>query len=97
MTKEIKSVDELSKEDELEFLLRRLRELLDWQDINDAPRDGTKILGVVRGFEATVIWYRDGYWWNQLMDESKRRSPGQFDPTHWLPIPPTPTWKADWS
>jgi len=60
-----------------------------WQDINIAPRDGTNILGFKEGIMATVRWLREHEYWTLCV-------PGTFtlyhdwDPTHWMPLPPPP-------
>lgn len=56
-----------------------------WRDISTAPRDGTRVLLLDKGyvFEGyrlpdTKIWKRDGAVWSQ------------YKPTHWMPLPHPP-------
>lgn len=61
-----------------------------WMPINDAPRDGTKILLYVpkaekwEAFHFLSYWHRtkgkNGYWWDH----------SHLDPTHWMPLPAAP-------
>lgn len=60
-----------------------------WQPIASAPKDGTNILGLKDGIMATVRWLNPGKYWTLCV-------PGTFtlyhewDPTHWMPLPPLP-------
>ena len=70
-----------------------------WQDIESAPKDGTKILAHAGG-ECYVIAWLNGEetdagndWW--YVDDNKH---GPFplrgeSPTHWIPLPKPPTTK----
>lgn len=63
----------------------------DWQDISTAPKDGTRILAVVRfdnGLSTDdavdiAYWvdFNGGGWVRHLVGE----------PTHWMPLPSPPT------
>lgn len=59
---------------------------MEWQDIDTAPKDGTKVLGFDSGIqEFLVVWYEDNGW-TGVMDDQR----WMFFPTHWLPIPEAP-------
>jgi hypothetical protein len=70
----------------------------DWQPIETAPKDGTNIILLLRGWP-TVGWYTDikHYVHGKLSYEhSGWKIPwGSFgrdkdEPTHWMPFPPLP-------
>lgn len=68
----------------------------DWQPIETAPRDGTEIITVVKGFVPTIGWYDGNEWLNHallydavssfLVDCDDIR----YNPTHWMPLPEPP-------
>lgn len=56
-----------------------------WQDISTAPKDGRLVLvwdgeSAVVAYRATVSYYRPS-----------RYSGVNLEPTHWMPLPPSPT------
>jgi hypothetical protein len=62
--------------------------LREWRDIETAPRDGTEILTFSDriGLGNMVLYWADGYW------REKANGLGlKYEPTHWQPLPPTPT------
>lgn len=60
-----------------------------WKSMTSAPRDGQNILGLKNGIMATVRWMPAEQYWTLCV-------PGTFtlyhdwDPTHWMPLPPLP-------
>jgi len=72
----------------------------DWQSIETAPRDGTRILGFGGGMGqiANVISYNErvGCWDTpyDTLDDRDEEENGYIRPTHWMPLPapPTLTW-----
>ncbi len=60
-----------------------------WKPIATAPKDGTSVLGLKDGVMATVRWMGIEQYWTLCV-------PGTFtlyhdwDPTHWMPLPPLP-------
>ena len=61
--------------------------MADWQPIETAPRDGTRVLTYdsVRGFRDLMKWnMKTGDW---------RDDAGEFflQPTHWQPLPAPPS------
>jgi len=71
-----------------------LREGLNWQPIETAPRDGTSILVCVthntcdHTWETVqwIDWARGAYIWPIY----QQRIDIPFPPTHWMPLPPPP-------
>lgn len=61
---------------------------MDWQPIETAPKDGTRIIVIPYGdiFDLSVSWFIEGddRWANWHWIEA---------PTHWMPLPKPP--KAD--
>ena len=56
----------------------------EWQPIETAPKDGTRVL-VVEDGEYHVAWWRQG--WTRAGDDYDIA----MEPTHWQPLPPYPT------
>lgn len=65
-----------------------------WQPIETAPKDGTAILAVIKGFQPVVVEYDpDVGWWyggDDVPDDDWYSMPFQYEPTHWMPLPPAP-------
>jgi hypothetical protein len=56
----------------------------EWQPIETAPRDGTRILvSDADGFMIVAFWFADGW------DDGDFRS-GLTWPQYWMPLPPPP-------
>lgn len=55
-----------------------------WRDIANAPRDGTRFLAVMSGFEPEIHWWDVKIGW--CVGEGIYR-----DPEHWQPLPPPPS------
>jgi hypothetical protein len=55
-----------------------------WRDIATAPKDGTRFLAVMSGFEPEVHWWDAKIGW--CVAEGIFR-----DPEHWMPLPTAPT------
>lgn len=65
-----------------------LRQQNEWQPIETAPKDGTRVLvwrkheaGYSQASRLGVDYYKNGSWWG-----SRRLMP----PTHWMPLPQAP-------
>lgn len=60
----------------------------EWQPIETAPKDGTRVLVVEEG-EYHVAWFVDapGAGWVHAADDYNI----VMEPTHWQPLPPYPT------
>lgn len=74
-----------------DYMARLMRERYapQWQPIETAPRDGTRILGYDdsglsdAGGIAIIRWSVEGQlWWDETLD--------LFTPTHWQPLPTPP-------
>lgn len=65
--------------------------MTDWQPIETAPRDGTRVL-LFRGewMESMGI----GYWSNDWMEFTMVGGECFPGPTHWMPLPPPPVEKT---
>lgn len=68
-----------------------IREMVEWRDIETAPRDGTEIIAMIGRKRVRLAWYfkpssRTEGW----LDETGR----SIKPTHWLPLPPAPGAEA---
>lgn len=72
--------------------------MTEWQPIETAPKDGTKILIYVLG-EPIVCWwakpgqYGDdvtGGWFADHYHDMYCYDPEFYTPTHWQPLPPPP-------
>lgn len=59
-----------------------------WQPIETAPRDGTPILGYADGKMATVKWNDYDFW--DLFVCGSWAEDGEWNPTHWMPLPDPP-------
>lgn len=67
-------------------------EAIGWQPIETAPKDGTPILGFA-GDEYTVVFWNPhyselGYW--DLAVCGAHAIDGEWNPTHWMPLPKPP-------
>jgi hypothetical protein len=68
---------------------------MNWQPIDTAPKDGTKIL-VFDGVDMTTVRWMDGRseWWPgewQLVCAGMNAEECEFyKPTHWMPLPEPP-------
>lgn len=66
-----------------------------WCNIDTAPKDGTYILAVVKGYVPNVCawmegeWFGDGEWFGgtKFFIEGHSYS---YKPTHWMPLPEGP-------
>jgi hypothetical protein len=63
----------------------------EWQPIETAPTDGTRILGAGEGWVETLYWTNSpwvsgGGWVNDVC----RSDTIEYCPTHWMPIPASP-------
>lgn len=80
--------------------VERVRQALsgnDWQPIQSAPKDGTRILvtqessetylGDEGPFHHVAWWQTDNFNVTEFMDRDGRR----ISPTHWMPLPPVLT------
>lgn len=59
-----------------------------WRPINQAPKDGTRILGMA-GADVAVVCWQDGQW--DLALPMTRESDMSWTPTHFLPLSALPT------
>lgn len=72
----------------LEAENKRMREALEWQPIETAPKDGTRIL--LGGTFYSGAWEAmTGATMGPDIDSDDRRT-GDWIVTHWLPLPPAP-------
>lgn len=76
-----------------------------WQPIETAPKDGTKILGFAPhphitandpSFRAVIMWWRKAYAKGGKRESewpwrSVENDSAAGHPTHWMPLPPAPT------
>lgn len=68
----------------------------EWQPIETAPRDGTRILAFGGGLGeiAEVVSYNErvGCWNapNDTLDDTDYEPDGYIRPTHWMPLPLPP-------
>lgn len=62
-----------------------------WLPIEDAPRDGTEILGLWSSGEQQVCWCSneadDPYWWCGTDESPAIFWRPRLCPTHWMPLP----------
>jgi len=63
-----------------------------WRPIEEAPKDGTKILVTSRLTGPEIVFFQADCWWKQLPSEVFPAWT-QF-PTHWMPLPSPP--KGEW-
>ena len=70
--------------------------MTDWQPIETAPKDGTRVLLI--GKNGANRWMRPfvGYWtpryaWSLDVYDFESVLTNYHPPTHWMPLPPTPT------
>ena len=74
-----------------------------WRKISTAPKDGTRILAVVKGSWVCCASRINGEWvylnaedffsesmWKRYLKE-RREAGASWEPTHWMPMPPQPT------
>jgi hypothetical protein len=67
--------------------VERLRKAGEWQPIETAPKDMTRVLGYVEEYIVVMWWftYSNGRsCWETVDGES------EVDPTHWMPLPKPP-------
>lgn len=70
----------------------------EWQPIETAPRDGTKVLLIVVGYEPAVgAYYERGWDYQEEGDFVQEahytewcETTGPWEPTHWMPLPAPP-------
>ena len=73
---------------------------VEWQPIETAPRDGTRILAMIRwswsdgtdgGAQDVIYWYAGGKFWvcGTPMNYVQGLDEG-VEPTHWMPLPDPP-------
>ncbi len=67
-----------------------LADLMPWQPIETAPKDGTQIL-ILRGHILQVRWYKTTKEWGQRYWSIPKWFEEQ--PTHWMPLPACPEQK----
>lgn len=72
-----------------------------WQPIETAPKDGTRIITLVCGFKPTIGWWGENGWTNDQAEATERLidiadwlvvddGTSGYSPTHWMPLPPPP-------
>jgi hypothetical protein len=78
----------------------------EWQPIETAPKDGTSVITGVDIATAWIVrfaWWDDGTtfydgqghpenqgWWSYRNSVAAEKLEGIYEPTHWIPCPPTP-------
>jgi hypothetical protein len=75
---------------------------MEWQPIETAPKDETRVLTVISGFEVCIgWWFIDAGKW-MTMDAEDYDDDGSWEysventeyyPTHWMPLPGVPATK----
>jgi hypothetical protein len=74
----------------------------DWQPIETAPKDGTRIIAVVAGYHICVgVWvnkawcyfdasdfFSEGMW--ERYQRERAEAGASWEPTHWMPLPAPP-------
>ena len=65
----------------------------EWQNIETAPKDGTRILGYGASVGvASFVWCKTyGAWWSDPNDATEH-DPEDHELTHWMPLPPFPVF-----
>lgn len=71
---------------------------MEWQPIETAPKDGTRVL-LSNAFGAWMAEYRPVYqsgyrppdpWFSVMLNHDHLPKAGRYGkPTHWMPLPPT--------
>jgi len=77
----------LAENARLKAEVERLRKAGEWQPIETAPKDMTRVLGYVEEYIVVMWWftYSNGRsCWETVDGES------EVDPTHWMPLPKPP-------
>lgn len=69
---------------------------MEWQSIEMAPKDGSYIISLVKGFLPTIAWWAGNEWTNDRQEKDRAFSKHyaeqhSYAPTHWLPLPLPPT------
>ena len=84
----IKIADEVTRLKAEVERLRALSENSEWQPIETAPKDMTRVLGYVEESVVVMWWFsyssHDYGCWETVDGES------EVDPTHWMPLPKPP-------
>lgn len=62
--------------------------MMDWQPIETAPKDGTRVLGCDGSCVEVIFFIKGRGWFNQSAEISLWNV---FPPTHWMPLPQPPT------
>lgn len=95
--KEIRRLREYSSKQALDIVtlgqeVGRLREMTEWQPIETAPKDGSKILAWFADGDYSIIYWGayDGSWVQSLpgLGSDSGYSPDTF--IHWMPLPEPP-------
>lgn len=60
----------------------------EWQPIETAPKDGTKIIGLLKWEDVSMIWWTRDEWEGDYWDNDQGNEP---EPTHWMPYNPPST------
>lgn len=69
----------------------------EWQSLENAPRDGTRILICTeRNYIRNI---RTSYWGRPNFEYARNKGEGWVnggaaEPTHWMPLPPLPEMRA---
>ena len=58
--------------------------ILQWQPIENAPKDGTRIIVTYYGCFC-VVYFKDNYWRETITGMGLRKQP-----KYWMPLPPQP-------
>jgi len=65
----------------------------EWQPIETAPRDGTKLLGYEGDGRINTMWFESQYVWvspGAWISDYNRSDTYEHQPTHWMPLPEPP-------
>ena len=57
---------------------------MDWQPIETAPKDGTRVIVLEGDGDVSLADFYDGRWFYSVAHDE------MFDPTHWMPLPDPP-------